>query len=442
MVKTMKSYPYKLKRKRGSLHLTVFCMKTGSYLRWGDATRIAVTGLIGLVVSKSSEDSFGTILLGVWIVGAMLLCVFALSKSDAVVPANFDQLNIRDDQAPLLLKSALRLTVDQSSIYYAVYKPYSIFGEQLSHISEEDASLLDRVMTTEDSLRQMYSYASNVPSFYSRRITTNDGLEQHRSRNTEQGEAYEEEEHRMLHAYALALLPLPTSTDPLVALLSNPEDEEADEELFPRTSYYYQPQNNPHLMKLKNWKLKALSVTILLVGITKALLNTFLFIYSSSVLGISVTDIACLIMVQLTSEAMVHFTIEKWFIHKLNLGLITMLAHITTISCAIVYSCLGPNSTATRPILILLQILQAIAFQSVWSSAVDQIHIIVWNQYERMKERSKVSALYNSFGSALGATIAGIVLQYDLNNYSFLFRASIVFSALSFVISWGWTSDD
>ncbi|KAG1463425.1 hypothetical protein G6F56_005284 [Rhizopus delemar] len=300
-----------IKKGKRKLAFNNICMKTGSYLRWGDATRVVVIGLIGLVARKSNEDSFGTMLLGVWIVGAILLCVFALSKSNAVVPANLDQLNIRDDQAPLLLKSALRLTVDQSSIYYAVYKPYSIFGEQLSHISEEDASLLDRVMTTEDSLRQMYSYVSNVPSFYSRRITTNDGLVQYRSQNTEQGEAYEEEEHRTFHAYALALLPLPTSTDPLVALLSNPEDEEAEEELFPRTSYYYQPQNNPHLMKLKNWKLKALSVTILLVGITKALLNTFLFIYSSSVLGISVTDIACLIMVQLTSEAMVHFTIEK-----------------------------------------------------------------------------------------------------------------------------------
>ncbi|RCI02160.1 hypothetical protein CU098_011769, partial [Rhizopus stolonifer] len=275
-----------IKKGKRKLAFNNICMKTGSYLRWGDATRVVVIGLIGLVARKSNEDSFGTMLLGVWIVGAILLCVFALSKSNAVVPANLDQLNIRDDQAPLLLKSALRLTVDQSSIYYAVYKPYSIFGEQLSHISEEDASLLDRVMTTEDSLRQMYSYVSNVPSFYSRRITTNDGLVQYRSQNTEQGEAYEEEEHRTFHAYALALLPLPTSTDPL-------------------------PQNNPHLMKLKNWKLKALSVTILLVGITKALLNTFLFIYSSSVLGISVTDIACLIMVQLTSEAMVHFTIEK-----------------------------------------------------------------------------------------------------------------------------------
>ncbi|KAI9263735.1 hypothetical protein BY458DRAFT_534337 [Sporodiniella umbellata] len=376
----------------------------------------------------------------VWIIGSVLLIICALSKSNAVLPANINELKISDDQAPLLLKSAAVSGADQSSIFNTPYKPYSIFGEQLSRITEEDASALDLVLTTENSLRQMYSYGSNVSSFYSRRILANEGLEYYRSQSTEREDI--EEQQRTVHVYALSLLPLPTVIDPLVALLSSPEDEAADEELFPRPMYNDQPLANPLLLKSKSRRLQTLACTTLLLGVTKALLNTFLFVYIYHVLQIPLFDISFLIMAQIASESVVHFFIEKWFIHKLNLKFITISMHIALIFCSTTYLFLETGSLTTRSVLIFLQILQGIALQTIWSSVMDNIHRVVWSQYERMKERSKASALFSSCGPAIGTVIAGIVLNRGLENYHFLFKACVVFSISSFFVSLGWVTSD
>ncbi|KAG1140378.1 hypothetical protein G6F37_000867 [Rhizopus arrhizus] len=373
------------------------------------------------------------------------LSIIALLNSDAVKPAGANQLNISDDQAPLLLKNSLSLAVDQNSLYYPTYKPYSIFGEQLSHISEEDANQLDRMLTAEDSLRHVSSYDSNAPSFYSRRTAANEELHRYYSRYTEEQVMDENQEPSTVHVYALALLPLPSVTDPLIALLSKQDDEETDEELFPRNYYYYnhqQQQNNPQLMKLKNWKMTTLDITLLLLGITKAMLNTFLFIYVYSILDFSIMDISFLIIAHIASEMVVHFIIEKWYIHKLNLTLITTLTHISLILCCIIYPNLKAGHRITFTTLIVLQVLQAGAFQLIWSAGVDQIHVVIWNQYERMKERARVSFLFSSLGPAIGALMAGIILQPELEEYSFLFKISVAILALSFVVSWGWTAED
>lgn len=84
----------------------------------------------------------------------------------------------------------------------------------------------------------------------------------------------------------------------------------------------------------------------------------------------------------------------------------------------------------------------AVSFQLIWSSAIDQIQFTVWNQYERMKERSKASVLFSSIGPAIGAIVAGIVLQSSLEEYSFLLKIAVVVLALSFVTTWGWTTDE
>ncbi|CAO3681146.1 unnamed protein product [Rhizopus microsporus] len=406
----------------------------GSFLRWKDITGVVMIGITGLVIHFTNEDNIRLILLILWIIGMISLSI--ISNTNQVKPSSPAELNISEDQAPLLLKNALSLTTDQNSIYFPIYKPYSIFGEQLSHISEEDASQLDRMLTN-DSLRHVSSFDSNAPSFYTRRTMTNT----YTNHNSNYDDNYIEQDMTVTtHAYALALLPLPTTTDPLVALLSKQEDEELYDDLFiPRN--YILPINH-QLIKLKNWKLKTLGMSILLLGITDALLNTFLFMYAYSVLGISLSMISWLIVTNITSQSIVHCVIEKWFIHKLNLTLTTTLVHICLIICTIVYPCLKPNNPITNASLFVLQAVQAASFQLIWSSAIDQIQFTVWNQYERMKERSKASVLFSSIGPAIGAIVAGIVLQSSLEEYSFLLKIAVVVLALSFVTTWGWTTDE
>lgn len=146
--------------------------------------------------------------------------------------------------------------------------------------------------------------------------------------------------------------------------------------------------------------------------------------------------------------------------------LITTSVHIILILCAILYPCLKPDSATTHVSLLVLQALQgkpykqttffesrshvsfiiiAIGFQLIWLSGADQVNLIMWSQYDRMKHRSTISALYSSIGPAIGALIAGYILQSntsDMEDYALIYKICVALFSLSFVISWGWTSDD
>ncbi|CAO0796504.1 unnamed protein product [Mucor circinelloides] len=413
----------------------------GSHVRWSKTTTIVMTGGIGLVISIMTEDRYlDIVLVGVYMIGMVLLLIVALVFT-AVEPANASQLDISDEQAPLLLKNALFLTADQNNL--VTYRPYSVFGEQLSHISEEDASQLDRMFTREDSLRLMDSYDSNAPSFYSRNSYLSASALQMDPEDTN-ANYLSMTLVPTVPANALALLPLPTPTDPLVAFFScmrsNPDN--TDDELVVGGYYYGQPQLQNQ--KVNQWKTQTLAVTMLLLGIANALINTFLFVYVYSFMEMSIYIISCLIMIHMTCEMIVAYIIEKWFIHRLNLTLITTSVHITLIICAIWYPCLKPDSVATHASLLVLQALQATAFQLIWLSGADQVNLIHWSQYERMKQRSEISALYSSIGPALGAMLAGHILQSDqsMEDYTLIFKCCVALFSLSIVVSWGWTSEE
>lgn len=267
-----------------------------------------MTGGIGLVISAMAKDGYlDSILLGVYTIGMVLLLVVALVFT-TVEPANASQLDISDEQAPLLLKNALFLTADQNNL--VAYRPYSIFGEQLSHISEEDASQLDRMFTREDSLRPMDSYDSNAPSFYSRNSYMSGSALQQVDPQDTNANYLSMTLVPTVPANALALLPLPTPTDPLVAFFScmRSSPESTDDELV--GGYYYgQPQ--PQNQKVNQWKTQTLSVTMLLLGVANALMNTFLFVYVYSFMEMSMYIISCLIMIHMTCEMIVAYIIEK-----------------------------------------------------------------------------------------------------------------------------------
>lgn len=267
-----------------------------------------MTGLVGWLINITQDRFLDTVLVIMWMIGMVSLLLIALLFT-SVEPANANQLDISEEQAPLLLKNALHLTADQNSISFPSYRPYSIFGEQLSHISEEDASQLDRMFTnTEDSLRHVDSYDS-TPSFYS-------GLHHHYSSRYTNND----EEHHLsmtiiptVPSNALALLPLPTPTDPLVAFFPwmRPEQDNLQDDLLVHPYYCYNNNQNIAMAKINNWKTQTLSLTLLLLGIGYTLLNTFLFIYVYTILQVSIYMIACLVMVHATAEMIVSYTIEK-----------------------------------------------------------------------------------------------------------------------------------
>jgi hypothetical protein len=238
---------------------------------------------IGWLVSVTDEKYLDTILVAVWVVG-MIMTLFIAIVFTVVEPANSQDLNISEEQAPLLLKNALYLTADQTK-FHLTYKPYSIFGEQLSHISEEeDASQLDRVFTTE-SIGRVTSYDS-TPSYYS---TPSTRLH-HYSRHADL-----ESSNMCVNSSALAALPLPASTDPLIALWTPKEDD---------VDYYTVTKRN-------KWKSQTLTLTLLLLGIAYGFINTFLIAYFYIMLDISIPILSVYIIMQILGDMVVLKVIEK-----------------------------------------------------------------------------------------------------------------------------------
>ncbi|KAI8886722.1 hypothetical protein K501DRAFT_177026 [Backusella circina FSU 941] len=341
----------------------------------------------------------------------MVMLLFIAIVYAVIEPANFQDLNISEEQAPVLLKNAHYLTADQTKF---IYKPYSLFGEQLSHISEEE-SQLDRVFTAEDSLGRVTSYASTTPSYHSNGLLHHNYSSRH------------DEVMVCVHSSALAALPLPVSTDPLTALWT------AGDEMV-----YYT------VTKRDRWKYQTLKLTLLLLGINYGLINTFLTAYFYIMLEMSIPLISVYIILQIVGDMMVSKVIEKWFIQRLNLTVVTTCAHITLILCAMMYPILKPNSIVTQFVLVLLQLSQAIAFQLMWLSGSYDVNDFSYNYYDHIKQQARLSAIYSSIGPAFGVLLAGYFLHGDstLKDYSLIFKVAVALFSSSFVFSWGWTSDD
>ncbi|KAI8375803.1 hypothetical protein BD560DRAFT_391946 [Blakeslea trispora] len=412
----------------------------GSYIRWHKIVMVMMTGMIGLIASFIHDQYLNSLLIAIFILGMALLVLISIGGWVLIEPADPTELDINEEQAPLLLKNALHLTADQYS-QFPLYKPYSIFGEQLSHISEEDASQLDRMFTnTDESLRHVTSYNSvDAPSFYSR---TSDMMF-YRHQGIEDDTLLNESA-PVVSSYALALLPLPTPTDPLVAALRLCQSaDDLDQELM-QDGYYQQNSNNYALAKVNHWKTQTLSLTLFLLGMGYALINAFLLVYIYSVLEISISMISCLIIVHLLSETMVAWMVEKWFFHRLRLTLVTTCIHMALILCAIVYPCLKPNLSTTPIALLVLQACQASAFQLIWSSGADQVHLLYWNPLDRIKQRTKIAFLYSSLGPAIGVLLAGVILMSseESKDYTLIYKICVALFSLSFVVSWGWTSKE
>lgn len=101
---------------------------------------------LGIGWSLDDDHDFDTLMVLI-LIGSVILFLLSLSTTvQAADPSLLDVLtNEVSDETTPLTKHALHPT--ESSGSYVYYKPYSLFGEQLSHISEEDASMLQRMAT-------------------------------------------------------------------------------------------------------------------------------------------------------------------------------------------------------------------------------------------------------------------------------------------------------
>jgi hypothetical protein len=98
---------------------------------------------------------------GMIFVGVVVMCVIAIFKIQSM-PSDPTCLGLTPS-TPWLLKNAVLQPSDLLLLpsYFAPYKPYSLFGESLSHISEEDASMVERISSHHPSLIRQSSRCSS-----------------------------------------------------------------------------------------------------------------------------------------------------------------------------------------------------------------------------------------------------------------------------------------
>jgi hypothetical protein len=137
-----------------------------------------VSAIMSLIIGWFLDDDhdFDTLMVTT-LIGSVIL--FLLSLSTNVQAADASLLDIPGceeiGETSPLTKHALKSTEsNMTSGSYICYKPYSLFGEELSHISEEDASMLQRMATTNSaSIRPLPRPASISSSTQSSCLSLN-----------------------------------------------------------------------------------------------------------------------------------------------------------------------------------------------------------------------------------------------------------------------------
>ncbi|CAO3621764.1 unnamed protein product [Cunninghamella blakesleeana] len=152
----------------------------GHHRTWSEWTLFFLLGLIGLICyffnngKKDNEQLsylFSLLFTIMVCVGTLIQCIIATLKTYSF-PSDPSHLGLTPS-TPWLQKN-MTTTLPPSDFMFwpsqfAPYKPYSLFGEPLSHISEEDASIVQRITSTPSTilLDRELSHHSHSSSIYS-----------------------------------------------------------------------------------------------------------------------------------------------------------------------------------------------------------------------------------------------------------------------------------
>jgi hypothetical protein len=282
---------------------------------------------LGIGWSLDDDHDFDTLMVTI-LIGSVILFLLSLSTTvQATDPSLLGIVCNEIDETTPLAKHALQPTETSSSYIY--YKPYSLFGERLSHISEEDASMLQRITTTNNSvsIRPLPRPASVCSGSSHFTNSTTNYYNQHLSSTTAAAAETEYEDsacffhpiissnhpstvfHPSQHlnqyqinyelensppSFELARLPYPPVQSPVVVLIAlipgynkNHPSYHLNSQL-PNTveeEYYHQCSIAAHhYQQQSKWILKSFICSILCLGIVFGMTQSLLYIYLHEIL--------------------------------------------------------------------------------------------------------------------------------------------------------------
>lgn len=253
------------------------------------------------------------------LVGSVIL--FLLSLSTNVQAVDHDLLDIPQteeviiDETSPLTKHAMQPVETSSSYLY--YKPYSLFGEHLSHISEEDASMLQRIPTINSvSIRPPpitsihsscvsynitnYAEDNNIPNYSSYQHTI---FPSHITRNIQLNSEHP--------SFELARLPYPPSEAPavvLITLVSNYDNQNNQLASLDEEYYYLQCslETHQHYQQRSRWILKSFISSLFCLGLVYGMTQSLLYLYLYETLGLPMHTIGIIGSVKIAADLLAN----------------------------------------------------------------------------------------------------------------------------------------
>ncbi|ORZ02247.1 hypothetical protein BCR43DRAFT_559235 [Syncephalastrum racemosum] len=346
---------------------------------------------------------------GVCLLMAIVILVGIATAGGLVVQPNNDDDTYEQGLPPTFLKNAATHNTFN-------YKPYSLFGEPLSHISEEDSIMVGRSQYAPSLLRRdSHQSACSINSV----TTTMSYYHEYGATHTSYPHRYPTNAQPTLSsAKDLAMLPMPPPHAPLATLG------------LPR-------QVGPTTLP---WQLHSMSVSALLLGIIYGLINGLLPVFLVESVALDPVYCGLALMLPLVADVALHITVHWWAPRLTAMGTVGVV-HGTLAVCAFSYACLRAEHS---PLWVLVcQFAQGVAFQLIWLCMAQRTNILLWTEEDlRSTQVSKLSALYSALGPALGALAASFLAENQEASFAVVYRLTVALVAVSYVFAWGWSSSD
>lgn len=272
--------------------------------------------LIGAVWYYDDQLSSVALIAAVCLGACMMVgALIPVQRTQGITPVVMEDDEENEDMLaqppPRFLKNAL---FPQAFI---AYKPYSLFGESLSHISEEDASMLRRMASNNTTTLMRRNSNHSVMSTATAATSTSALMASGSVPITMYGTTTHQTWRRpsIMHpppltetmsSAEMALLPLPPRDTPMSVLLLK--------------------LSNGPLDQVVQWQIQSMSLSSLLLGVVQGMMNTLLFIYLYKVLDLPMWITALVGSVDILTSLFVRMA-APWVMKQQRMHFLASLSH-------------------------------------------------------------------------------------------------------------------
>ncbi|CAO3697277.1 unnamed protein product [Umbelopsis ramanniana] len=212
----------------------------------------------------------------------------------------------------------------------------------------------------------------------------------------------------------LALSHIPSMESSLAFLIPHPEEDN----IAPPSS------------TLKSRKVVTFLLSMLIFGISFSMINQFLFLFLSNDLGVDSSILGWTGPVGGITEVLT-FWVSKQLFDRFGVTVLMVSAHCITIVRSSLYTLLVPNAPMTSAYALALQMLNGIAFATIWSTAVSEVDSF-FPPEQRAIAQGTLAALHMGAGFGIGCVVGGII--YETLGAHALYHAASLLTGVSLVI--------